>query len=186
MKIVKFSTTPDDEWMVSGNVIMYRCQEGIYDDDIEYKESSLAIAVSAMLDPRYPRYPRLPHIIERLQGSELGRLIHELEEGKLVFTPLAMFQEWEGKLSAYHEKLIELGELPDGMGVQEEDGEFLSWDLYLEIYCQQVALPERCWVEIEKSSGYELIEVVNRKPQYKATSIFSEGIEFEKNFEVFE
>lgn len=185
MQVVKFSTTSDDEWMVNANIIMYRCQEGsLYDDDIEYKTSSLANAVSAMLDPRYPRLPQ-PHIIEQLQGTELGDLIDRFQEGKLVFVPIAMFEEWEEKISDTHDKLIELGELPDGMGVQEENKSHISWDLYLEIFCQQAPIPERCWVEIKKCSrGYELIEVVNRKPQYKAKSTFGKGIQFKKNFEV--
>ena len=185
MQVIKFSTTPDDEWMINGNIIMYRCQEGsLYDDDIEYKTSSLAEAVSAMLDPRFPRLPQ-PCVIEQLQGTELGDLINQFREGRLILTPLAMFEEWEEKLTAYHDKLIELGELPDGMGVQEENKSHISWDLYLEIFCQQAHIPERCWVEIKKCSGrYELIEVVNRKPQYKTESVFGKGVEFKKFFEV--
>ena len=184
MKNIKFFTTPDDEWLVNGNIIMYRCQNGsLYDDDIEWRDSSIAEAVEAMLDPSYPRLPQQQ--INQLLETELGSLINHFQQGKLVFVPISMFEKWKEKISQTHDKLIELGELPDGLAVQEENKNHVCWDLYLEIFCQQAAIPAHCWVQIEKcGGGYELIEVVNRKPQYKSKSTLGKGIQFSKFFEV--
>lgn len=184
-KNVCFQSTPNDEWLVNGNTIMYRCQDGMYDNDIAWESSSIAEAVAAMLDPRYPRLPQ-KGIVKQLEGTELGNLINHFQDGKLVFVPIVLFEEWEEKISRLHDKLIDLGEF-DGMGVQEENKGFLAWDLYLEIFCQQAPIPDKCWVEIKKcSGGYEIIEVVNRKPQYKSKSTFGKGIQFSKFFEVLE
>jgi hypothetical protein len=191
MKNIRFSTTPDDEWVVNGNIIMYRCQDSsLYDDDIEWKQSSIAEAVEAMLDPNYPRLPQL-RIIEQLKGTELGNLINQFQQGKLVFVPISMLEEWEDKKVEHLNKLVKLGELPS-FAYQEEswvNGKHkVAWDLMLEIFCQQVNIPERCWVQIENSSnGYEVIEVVNRKPQYKGVQVFSRpGVNFECLLEIAE